>query len=54
MYKAHKAVLDGEHVQPKFIDSGIYVVVKHPMYLGTLLFCPSFLLISLPLLSTGI
>jgi protein-S-isoprenylcysteine O-methyltransferase Ste14 len=52
--KAHKAVLDEGHTQPKLVDSGVYAVVRHPMYLGTLLFCLSFLFISFSLLSIGI
>jgi len=49
--KAHKAVFNEGQAQPKFIDSGVYAVVRHPMYLGTLLCCLSFLFISLSLLS---
>jgi len=52
--KAHKAVFDEGHTQAKLVDSGVYAVVRHPMYLGTLLFCLSFLFISLSLLSIGI
>jgi len=52
--KAHKAVLDEGHTQPKLVDSGVYAVVRHPMYLGTLLFCLSFLFISFSLPSIGI
>jgi protein-S-isoprenylcysteine O-methyltransferase Ste14 len=52
--KAHKVVLDEDHTQLKLIDSGAYAVVRHPMYLGTLLFCLSFLFISFSLLSIGI
>ena len=52
--KAHKAVLDGERTQLKLVDTGVYAVVRHPMYLGTLLLCLSFLFISLSLLSIGI
>jgi protein-S-isoprenylcysteine O-methyltransferase Ste14 len=52
--KAHKAVLDEEHTRQKLVDSGVYAVVRHPMYLGTLLFCLSFLFISVSLLSIGI
>jgi len=51
--KAHKAVINGRG-QPKLVDSGVYAVVRHPMYLGILLFCLSFLFISFSLLSTGI
>jgi protein-S-isoprenylcysteine O-methyltransferase Ste14 len=52
--KAHKAVLDEGHTQLKLVDSGVYAVVRHPMYLGTLLFCLTFLFISLSLLSIAI
>jgi protein-S-isoprenylcysteine O-methyltransferase Ste14 len=52
--KAHKAVINEGHGQPKLVDSGVYAVVRHPMYLGTLLFCLSFLFISFSLLSAGI
>ena len=46
--------MDEGHTQPKFVDSGVYAVVRHPMYLGTPLFCLSFLFISFSLLSIGI
>jgi protein-S-isoprenylcysteine O-methyltransferase Ste14 len=49
--KAHKAVFDEGCDQPKLIDSGVYAFVRHPMYLGTLLGCLSFLFISVSLLS---
>jgi protein-S-isoprenylcysteine O-methyltransferase Ste14 len=52
--KAHKVVLDEDHTQLKLVDSGVYAVVRHPIYLGTLLFCLSFLFISFSLLSIGI
>ncbi|HUW47702.1 MAG TPA: isoprenylcysteine carboxylmethyltransferase family protein [Patescibacteria group bacterium] len=52
--KAHKVVLDESQTQPGLVDSGVYAVVRHPMYLGTLLFCLSFLFISFSLLSIGI
>jgi protein-S-isoprenylcysteine O-methyltransferase Ste14 len=52
--KAHKAVIDERHGQPKLVESGVYAIVRHPMYLGTLLFCLSFLFISFSLLSAGI
>jgi protein-S-isoprenylcysteine O-methyltransferase Ste14 len=52
--KAHKAVLDEGHTQPRLIDSGVYAGVRHPMYLGTLLFCLAFLFISVSLFSIGI
>jgi protein-S-isoprenylcysteine O-methyltransferase Ste14 len=52
--KAHKAVFGESRDQPKLIDSDVYGLVRHPMYLGTLLFCLSFLFISVSLLSTAI
>ncbi len=52
--KAHKAVFDEGCDQPKLVDSGVYAFVRHPMYLGTLLFCLSFLFISVSLLSIAI
>ena len=52
--KAHKAVFDEGPAQPRLVDSGVYAAVRHPMYLGTLLFCLSFLFISFSLLSIGI
>lgn len=41
--KAHKAIFDEETDQPRFINSNVYSLVRHPMYLGTLLFCLAFL-----------
>jgi protein-S-isoprenylcysteine O-methyltransferase Ste14 len=52
--KAHKAVFDEGHTQLKLVDSGVYAAVRHPMYLGTLLLCLSFLFMSFSLLSIGI
>jgi protein-S-isoprenylcysteine O-methyltransferase Ste14 len=49
--KTHKAVFSDAHVQPRLIDSGVYSRVRHPMYLGTLLFCLGFFLSSFSLLS---
>lgn len=49
--KAHKAVFNEGCDQPKLIDSGVFVFVRHPMYLGILLCCLSFLFISVSLLS---
>ena len=44
----------GEEAEPKMIDSGVYSWVRHPMYLGTLMFCLGFFLASLSLLSLGV
>jgi protein-S-isoprenylcysteine O-methyltransferase Ste14 len=52
--KSHKAVFNGGQTQAKLIDSGVYAFVRHPMYLGILLSCLSFLFISVSLLSIAI
>ena len=49
--KSHKAVLEQVHDPPTLVDSGVYAWVRHPMYLGILLFCLAFLLISVSLVS---
>jgi protein-S-isoprenylcysteine O-methyltransferase Ste14 len=52
--QCHKAVLEQAHDQPHLVDSGIYAWIRHPLYLGTLLFCLSFLFLSASLVSFGI
>jgi protein-S-isoprenylcysteine O-methyltransferase Ste14 len=52
--KSHKAVLEQVQDPPQLVDSGVYAWVRHPMYLGTLLFCLAFLFISVSLVSIGI
>jgi len=52
--QSHKAVFGEANGQPRLIDSGVYSRVRHPMYLGTLMFCLGFFLSSLSLLSLGI
>jgi protein-S-isoprenylcysteine O-methyltransferase Ste14 len=52
--KSHNAVLVKKTEKPRFIDSGIYSLVRHPMYLGILMFCLCFFFISSSLLSFGI
>ncbi len=52
--KSHKAVFDEDHSQRGLIDSGVYALVRHPMYLGILVCCLSFLFFSVSLLSVGI
>lgn len=49
--KSHKAVFNEGQIRAKLIDSGVYAHVRHPMYLGTLLCCLSFLFTSASLLS---
>ncbi len=36
MYSSHKLVI--EAAEPKLVDWGVYRVVRHPMYLGIMLF----------------
>jgi protein-S-isoprenylcysteine O-methyltransferase Ste14 len=52
--KSHKAVLEQVSDPPKLVDSGVYALVRHPMYLGILLFCIAFLFVSVSLVSIGI
>jgi protein-S-isoprenylcysteine O-methyltransferase Ste14 len=52
--RSHKAVLEQVQDPPTLVDSGVYAWVRHPMYLGTLLFCLAFLFISVSLVSIGI
>lgn len=51
--KSHKAVFGEITDKLKLIYSGVYSWVRHPMYLGILLFCLGFFFISLSLLSLG-
>jgi protein-S-isoprenylcysteine O-methyltransferase Ste14 len=52
--KSHKAVLEQVQDPPKLVDSGVYAWVRHPMYLGILLFCLAFVFVSVSLASIGI
>jgi protein-S-isoprenylcysteine O-methyltransferase Ste14 len=52
--KSHKAVLEQVQNPPQLVDSGVYAWVRHPMYLGILLFCLAFLFVSVSLVSIGI
>jgi protein-S-isoprenylcysteine O-methyltransferase Ste14 len=49
--KSHKAVLEQVQDPPKLVESGVYSWIRHPMYLGILLFCLAFLFICLSLVS---
>jgi protein-S-isoprenylcysteine O-methyltransferase Ste14 len=49
--KSHRAVLEQVHDPPQLVDSGVYAWVRHPMYLGTLLFCLAFIFVSVSLVS---
>jgi protein-S-isoprenylcysteine O-methyltransferase Ste14 len=52
--KSHEAVLPETAGQPRLIESGVYSWVRHPMYLGTLLFCLGFFFAMTSLLSLGV
>jgi protein-S-isoprenylcysteine O-methyltransferase Ste14 len=52
--KSHKAVLEQAVDPPELVDSGVYAWVRHPMYLGILLFCLAFLFVSVSLVSIGL
>jgi protein-S-isoprenylcysteine O-methyltransferase Ste14 len=52
--KSHKAVFGETIDQPRLVDSGVYSWVRHPMYLGILLFCLGFFFVSPSLLSFGV
>jgi protein-S-isoprenylcysteine O-methyltransferase Ste14 len=49
--KSHKAVLEQVRDPPVLVDSGVYAWVRHPMYLGTLLFCLALIFVSVSLVS---
>lgn len=52
--KSHKAVLEQVYDPPEMVDSGVYGWVRHPLYLGTLLFCLAFVFVSVSLVSVAI
>lgn len=52
--KSHEAVFGETAGQPSLIDSGVYSWVRHPMYLGTLMFCLGFFFAMPSLLSLGV
>jgi protein-S-isoprenylcysteine O-methyltransferase Ste14 len=52
--KSHKAVFPESAGNPRLIESGVYSWVRHPMYLGTLLFCLGFFFAMVSLLSLGV
>jgi protein-S-isoprenylcysteine O-methyltransferase Ste14 len=43
--KSHSEVFGENADKPQLFDSGVYSLVRHPMYLGTLLFCLGFCLV---------
>ena len=52
--KSHEAIFEETTGQPKLNDSGVYSWVRHPMYLGTLMFCLGFFFIMPSILSLGV
>ena len=52
--KSHKAALEQAEASPKLVDSGVYAWIRHPMYLGTLLFCFAFLFIGFSIVSFAV
>jgi protein-S-isoprenylcysteine O-methyltransferase Ste14 len=52
--KSHSKVLVENPKRAKFIDSGVYSLVRHPMYLGGLLLLLGFLFISASLVALGV
>jgi protein-S-isoprenylcysteine O-methyltransferase Ste14 len=49
--RSHEAIFNEEKKPPGLIDLGVYSWVRHPMYLGVLMFCLGFFFISLSLIS---
>ncbi len=52
--RSHRVIFCGSNEHQKLIDSGVYSWVRHPMYLGILLFCLGFFFLMTSLLSLGI
>jgi len=48
---AHNTVFNKSSAKPKLITTGVYALVRHPMYFGILLVCLGFFFTSLSLLS---
>ena len=51
---SHQSLFSEIRDPPKVLDTGVYAKVRHPMYLGVLLFYMGFILATLSLLSLGI
>ncbi len=52
--KSHAAVFGETHDKPQLVDSGVYSLVRHPMYLGILLLCLGFFLAIPSLISLAV
>lgn len=51
---SHQMVFGKMHKSPTILNKGVYAKVRHPMYLGTLLFYLGFVFASISLLSLAI
>ncbi len=55
LWKSHKAVFgESAATELKLLNSGVYSLVRHPMYLGILVFCFAFLFAIFSLASLGV
>jgi protein-S-isoprenylcysteine O-methyltransferase Ste14 len=52
--KSHEMIFGEERRRPVLIDSGVYSRVRHPMYLGILMFCLAFFFFIPSLISLGV
>jgi protein-S-isoprenylcysteine O-methyltransferase Ste14 len=52
--KSHQAIFGKASSQSRLMDSGVYSWVRHPMYLGILLFCLAFFFFIPSLFSFGV
>jgi protein-S-isoprenylcysteine O-methyltransferase Ste14 len=54
LLKSHEKAFGETIGQPRLIETGVYSWVRHPMYLGTLMFCLTFVFTVLSILSLGV
>ena len=54
IYRAHKMIFGTERAEPVVLRTGVFSVVRHPLYLGSILSVLSMVLYSLSLASAGI
>jgi protein-S-isoprenylcysteine O-methyltransferase Ste14 len=52
--KSHENVFGETIGQPRLIETGVYSWIRHPMYLGTLMFCLAFVFTVFSILSLGV
>lgn len=51
MIKAHSLVISNNNQEKKLATTGVFLVIRHPMYLGSLLICLSLVFLSISLIS---